>query len=77
MEVNMKKAVIDSGRCDKSPFCPVKRVCPVKAVTQETSIFGSSTPVIDEEKCIGCGICAFKCPTQALTMKRTPELNLK
>ena len=64
----MKIAVIDSGRCDKSPFCPVKRVCPVNAVTQQTSIFGSGTPVIDEEKCVGCGKCVSVCPMRAVSM---------
>ncbi len=64
----MRKAVINSNRCDKSPFCPVKRVCPVNAVTQKVSLFGSSVPVIDEEKCISCGKCVTVCPMRAVSM---------
>jgi Fe-S-cluster-containing hydrogenase component 2 len=65
----MRKAIIDSGRCDRSPFCPVKRVCPVNAVTQKVSLFGSSTPVIDKEKCIGCSKCVTVCPMRAVKMQ--------
>lgn len=63
-------AVIDNGKCDKSPFCPVKRVCPVKAVTQKGSIFNSKVPVVDDELCIGCGVCVKYCPMGAVKMKK-------
>lgn len=66
----MKIAVIDTNRCDRSPFCPVKRVCPVNAVTQEVHIFGSKAPVVDKEKCIGCGKCLNVCPMRAVAMKK-------
>ncbi|WP_430882941.1 4Fe-4S binding protein [Fusibacter sp. JL216-2] len=64
----MKKAVIDVKKCDKSPFCPVKRVCPVKAVSQKVRLFGSGTPVIDKDVCIGCGKCVPVCPMKAVKM---------
>ena len=64
-------AVIDNSRCDKSPFCPVKRVCPVKAVTQKGSIFTSEVPVVNDELCIGCGVCEKYCPMGAVKMKKT------
>ena len=25
-------------------------------------------PVLDPKKCIGCGVCAHKCPTKSLTL---------
>ncbi|MBM7562287.1 ATP-binding protein [Fusibacter tunisiensis] len=59
-----KVARIDHGRCDRSPFCPVKRVCPVKAVTG--SMF--QAPTVSEEDCTGCGKCLNYCPMGAVTM---------
>lgn len=65
----MKKAVMTVNKCDHSPFCASKRVCPVKAITQKTSLFGAEVPVIDAEKCIGCGKCVNVCPHGAIKMK--------
>lgn len=65
-----KKAVIDPNRCDRSPFCPVKRVCPVKAVSQDVQGFFKAGPAkVDPEVCIGCGKCVAICPMQAVKMK--------
>jgi len=65
----MKKAVIDKNKCDRSPFCPVKRICPVGAVKQNVSFLKGDTPVVDVDKCIGCGKCVRICPMKAVTMK--------
>ncbi|AZR72460.1 4Fe-4S ferredoxin [Anoxybacter fermentans] len=66
----MKKAYIDPKKCDRSPFCPAKRVCPVQAITQEkNSIFSTGPAKVDPEKCIGCGKCLNFCPGQAITMR--------
>jgi len=59
-----KVAVIDQGRCDRSPFCPVKRVCPVNAV--KGHMF--SAPSVSNEDCIGCGKCVSYCPMGAVQM---------
>lgn len=79
-----KTAVIHNERCDRSPFCPVMRVCPVGAVsmtrTKGASGFGdffglaSGEVKIDEEKCTGCGKCVAYCPMRAVSMveKRPP-----
>lgn len=64
----MKKAVMITGRCDHSPFCASKRVCPVNAITQKTSLFSAEIPVIDKDKCIGCGKCVQVCPHGAIRM---------
>lgn len=64
----MKKAVIDKNKCDRSPFCPVKRICPVEAVTQNVKFFRGDTPVVDHDKCIGCGKCVRVCPMKAVKM---------
>jgi Fe-S-cluster-containing hydrogenase component 2 len=65
----MKVAVINSSKCDRSPFCPVKRICPVKAVTQKGSFFKKEVPEIDHTKCVGCGKCVPICPRKAVKMK--------
>lgn len=67
--VGKKIAVINENVCDKSPFCPVKRVCPVKAVTQDVKFFAAGVPVVDPEKCIGCGKCVNYCPMRAVSMQ--------
>lgn len=65
----MKKiAVVDSNICDKSPFCPVKRVCPENAITQEGNFFNTSVPIIDPNRCIGCGKCVNYCPHKAVSI---------
>ena len=65
----MKKAFINSSRCDKSPFCPVKRVCPAGAITQKSGFLKGGVPVVDESKCTGCAICVRYCPMGAVSMK--------
>jgi ferredoxin len=30
-------------------------------------------PIIDKEKCTGCGLCAINCPTEALTISQNSE----
>lgn len=66
----MKKiAVINESKCDQSPFCPVKRVCPVQAVSQQGGFFSKSFPKIDPEACTGCEKCLRYCPMGAVEMK--------
>lgn len=66
----MKKATINKNKCDQSPFCPAKRICPVGAITQKkVSFFRGETPIVDHDKCIGCGKCVQVCPHGAIKMK--------
>lgn len=65
----MKKAILDQKKCDHSPFCPVKRVCPVNAVTQKTGLFSAEFPVVDADKCTGCGKCIRVCPHGAMSLR--------
>lgn len=66
----MQKAFINPKICDASPFCPVKRVCPAGAITQEKKgFFKASVPVVHKDKCVGCKKCIDYCPHKAVTMK--------
>lgn len=66
----MKKAYIDPNKCDSSPFCISKRVCPVGAIIQEKKgMFKASKPIVSEEICIGCKKCVSVCPHNAISMK--------
>lgn len=67
--MSKKIAVINSNICDKSPFCPVKRVCPVDAITQNVKFFSAEVPVVDPDKCVGCGKCVNYCPMGAVSMQ--------
>ncbi|WP_422486655.1 4Fe-4S binding protein [Gudongella sp. DL1XJH-153] len=60
-----KIAKIIESKCDRSPFCPVKRVCPTGAV--ERAGFFMGKVVINDEKCIGCGKCIQICPHKAVS----------
>jgi len=56
---------IDKNRCPQNHRCPLLRVCPVGAITQE----GHGLPVINEEKCIECGKCTKYCGMKAVYKK--------
>ncbi len=50
------------NRCPQNHPCPLVRACPTGAISQE----GFAAPVIDEEKCIECGLCAVSCGYRAV-----------
>jgi len=53
---------IDKNRCPQNHQCPLLRVCPVGAISQD----GHNLPVINAEKCIECGKCTKYCGMQAV-----------
>ena len=53
---------IDKKRCPQNHACPIIRIYPVGAISQN----GYGLPVIDAEKCTECGKCARYCGMRAV-----------
>jgi len=52
-------------RCPQNHPCPLVRMCPKNAISQE--VF--NLPKIDYSKCTECGICVKSCPYRAFEKK--------
>lgn len=61
----MKKIKIEASKCPQDHPCPLVKICPVGAISQD----GFSAPKIDQEKCIACGKCVATCPYQAMSFE--------
>lgn len=64
-------AKLKKDRCDRSPLCPAKKVCPLNVITQKRKGFlnlFADYLEIDIDKCMGCGICVDACPRGAIYM---------
>lgn len=61
---------IEGTVCDRSPHCPVKRVCPAGAVAPLPggAYPGANGYTIDETRCAGCGVCVRSCPGGAVVI---------
>lgn len=53
-------------RCPQNHPCPSVRVCPSGALKQS----GFRAPVVDMEKCTGCGKCVRYCPMGAFRLSQ-------
>ena len=60
-------ARIDPEKCTQCDTCIDTR-CTIRAITK-----GEGRNVINEAKCIGCGLCVTKCPSKAITLIRKPD----
>ena len=47
--------------------------CPVQAITLDRDAKGNDRPVIDDSRCIGCGVCVRFCQTGCLALARRKE----
>ena len=68
----MRIAAVLKDRC-QTKKCNTEciKYCPkVRTGVQAIWLNDSSKAEISEELCAGCGICAYKCPTKSLTLKR-------
>lgn len=54
--------VIDANRCPQNHRCPLIRLCPHGAISQN----GFGLPVIDAALCTECGKCARQCGMMAI-----------
>jgi ferredoxin len=70
-QVAIGLARIDKKACvawEKSAFCVVcQEFCPYQAII-EVDHLGVKCPIVDEEKCRGCGACESQCPALPLAI---------
>ncbi|NOX58999.1 MAG: 4Fe-4S dicluster domain-containing protein [Planctomycetes bacterium] len=71
----MGTAVLDRDACyisqgQRCDYCVTR--CPLKG---EAIDFGADgIPEIDDARCAGCGVCAYLCPSDALTIIPTQSV---
>lgn len=68
-QVRMGTAVLAASRCylamgQPCDYCVVR--CPLKS--EAIAFRSTGPPVIDEDACVGCGVCAYLCPAEAITI---------
>lgn len=68
---NEKERCLSCGFCRDCEFC--KEVCPELAISRILNSDGSFEYISDDNKCIGCGICAGVCPCGVWTMQNNIE----
>lgn len=56
------------GPLSSFPGDPSRDVCPKNAIDWDIS---SQSPIIEEDKCIGCGLCALFCPYGAISISQS------
>ena len=70
-------AIIDKPRCINGSGCDLLcgHLCPVNRNGGDCIVVDEKTnkPIIDEELCIGCGICPKRCPTLCIDIVNLPE----
>ena len=52
------KIIVNEARCPQNHICPVIRLCPTQAISQE----GYGLPSVNIDDCILCGKCINYCP---------------
>jgi Predicted ATPase, RNase L inhibitor (RLI) homolog len=61
----MTIVTVDKNICPHNHVCPLIQVCPYQAISQGKDGY----PIIDEERCVGCGACVKRCPMKAMKLK--------
>jgi len=60
-------AVIDADTCASCGTCQEER-CPMDAISEDDGVY-----MVQDERCIGCGVCVITCPTESIILKDRPE----
>ncbi len=71
----MRIAIIDRKKCAAFSKCDLicMRYCPVQRAKKEVFKIVDKKIQINEELCIGCGICVKKCPFNAIKIVNIPD----
>ena len=64
------KALINFKICDNAPECGGVAVCPTEAMYFDEE---KKTIIVDEEKCINCGLCENECPIGAIMVPKSND----
>lgn len=67
----MSKIICDHQSCTGCAAC--RDVCPKQCITMQTDSLDAVYPVIDESKCIDCGLCVKTCPNNRTIEYRHPQ----
>jgi NAD-dependent dihydropyrimidine dehydrogenase PreA subunit len=63
---------VDSGKCNGCGRCA--KVCPIQAIeTAQAGTGGEKKAVLNEEICLGCGVCVGTCTAGALRLHSRPQ----
>ena len=56
--------------CDNAKECGGVAVCPTGALSYDDN---ENTIIIDNDKCISCGLCEMECPIRAISVSKSAE----
>jgi len=60
-------ATIDQEGCDACGVCKDER-CPMDAIIEEDGVYA-----VQDQRCIGCGVCTVTCPSESITLVNRPK----